>query len=184
MELAELLDAVAFASRAHQGQHRGDGCTPYAAHPVRVALILATAFGERRPEVLAAALLHDTIEDTGVDRDEVAERIGEPAAAWVAALTKDARLPEDEREAAYEATLARAPVEVQLIKLADTLDNLHDAGSRGAPPLERTLAKALRLVAALAPGAPAALQAPLDLVRRRIAELGSAASGAIPADGP
>jgi (p)ppGpp synthase/HD superfamily hydrolase len=174
MELHQLLEAVAFACRSHQGQLRGDGRTPYAAHPVRVALIMATVFGERRPEVLAAALLHDTIEDTGVDRDEVAERIGEPAAAWVAALTKDARLPEAEREEAYVAALGRAPEEVQLVKLADTLDNLLDAGGPGAPPPERTVAKARRLVAALAPGAGPALQTPLELVRRQIAARGGA----------
>ena len=63
-QLDLLLDAVSFAARAHQGQFRKDGRTPYASHPTRVCLVMRCVFGVEDPEVLAAAVLHDTIEDT------------------------------------------------------------------------------------------------------------------------
>src|SRR3954447_2724159 len=103
-----LLEAVSFAARAHRGQVRKDGQTPYAAHPFRVCLIVRHVFGIDDPEVLTAALLHDTIEDTTTDFDDLEERFGAPVAGWVAGLSKDTRLPDDEREAAYMATLAAA----------------------------------------------------------------------------
>jgi len=69
-----VLDAVSFAGRAHQGQLRKDRQTPYACHPFRVALIVRHAFGVDDPEVLAAAVLHDTIEDTTTDFDDLYQR--------------------------------------------------------------------------------------------------------------
>src|SRR5262245_58512747 len=89
-----LLEAVSFAARAHRHQVRKDGQTPYAAHPFRVCLIVRHVFGIDDPEYLTAALLHDTIEDTTTDFDDIQERFGPRVAGSVAALTKDMRLPE------------------------------------------------------------------------------------------
>ena len=61
----------------------------------------ATSSGFDDPRMLAAALLHDTIEDTTPTATTSIERFGPEVARWVAALTKDMRLPHDEREAAY-----------------------------------------------------------------------------------
>ncbi len=83
------------------------------------------------PTVLAAALLHDTIEDTTTDYDDLAERFGTDVADCVAALTKNATLPEQEREAEYDERLAKAGWRAKLIKLADTYDNLMDARASG-----------------------------------------------------
>src|SRR5436190_19977054 len=93
-----LLEAVSFAGRAHQGQLRKDRRTPYASHPFRVCLVLRHFFGFEEPAILTAALLHDTIEDTTTDYDDVAEHFGPEVAGWVAQLTKDKRLEDGPRE--------------------------------------------------------------------------------------
>src|SRR5438132_11061847 len=93
-----LLDAVAFAARAHRGQLRKDGATPYVSHVFRACLVVRHVFGFDDERMLTAALLHDTIEDTTTDFDDVTERFGPEVAAWVACLSKDKRLPDDQRE--------------------------------------------------------------------------------------
>lgn len=123
----QLLEAVSFAARAHRHQLRKDQETPYAAHPFRVCLIVRHVFGIDDPQVLAAALLHDTIEDTTTDYDDVVERYGPDVADWTAALTKDMRVREPEREAAYLAHLTAAPWPVAACKLADIYDNMTDS---------------------------------------------------------
>jgi guanosine-3',5'-bis(diphosphate) 3'-pyrophosphohydrolase len=130
-----LLDAIAFAARAHKPQLRKDGQTPYVSHVFRVCLVVRHVFGVSDPRVLTAAVLHDTIEDTTTDYDEIAERFGEEVASWVAALSKDKRQQEEEREAAYADELARSPWQVQVCKLADIFDNLLDSGR--FPPEKR-----------------------------------------------
>lgn len=121
-----LLDAIAFAARAHRPQLRKDGQTPYVSHVFRACLLLRHVFGIDDTRILTAAVLHDTIEDTTTDYDDLAERYGDEVAGWVERLTKDKRLPEQAREEAYCAGLAAAPWQVQVCKLADMLDNLTD----------------------------------------------------------
>jgi len=141
-----VLGAISYAARAHQGQVRKDGQTPYAAHPMRVAMVLAGVFGVQDRELLMTAMLHDTIEDTTSDFDDLAERFGERVAHNVALLTKDMRLPEEERERVYLETLARAPAEVQLCKLADAYDNLTDSATLSVARRERTIRKSSQWV--------------------------------------
>jgi guanosine-3',5'-bis(diphosphate) 3'-pyrophosphohydrolase len=118
--------AAAFAARMHAGQFRKDGRTPYISHPFRVAMTVRDVFGIDDPIALAAALLHDVIEDTTADYDDVAKQFGPEVADVVAALTKDMRLAHDQREAAYDRQLAAAPWQAKLIKLADVYDNVSD----------------------------------------------------------
>lgn len=129
---APLLDAVAFAARAHRSQLRKDGQTPYVSHVFRVCLVVRHVFGIDDPRVLTAAVLHDTIEDTTSDYDDLRAQFGDEVASWVAALSKDTRRVEDEREKEYMAELARSPWQVQVCKLADVFDNLLDS-ARAAP---------------------------------------------------
>ena len=102
----------------HQGQFRKDGETPYASHPMRVVAVLMLGFGVDDPAILTAGALHDVIEDTEADFDEVARAIRRKRspATW-AALSKDRRLPEDEREKAYMEQLVAAPAAVKLCKV-------------------------------------------------------------------
>jgi (p)ppGpp synthase/HD superfamily hydrolase len=136
--------AAAFAARAHRHQVRKDGLTPYAAHPFRVALTVAAVFGCADDTTLAAALLHDTIEDTGTDYDELHEGFGRDVADAVAALTKNMALPEVDRERDYDARLARAAWRPVLIKLADCYDNLSEVADTAS--LRKVVEKCRRAI--------------------------------------
>lgn len=144
-----LLEAVSFAARAHRHQLRKDGETPYAAHPMRVALIVTRVFGVQDLGVLVTALLHDTIEDTPTDYDDIASRFGPTVADWVAILTKEMRLPETDREKAYIAGLSRACWQVAICKLADLYDNLTSSQTLSPDQRARTGQRARTYLAAL-----------------------------------
>jgi (p)ppGpp synthase/HD superfamily hydrolase len=118
--------AAAMAARFHDGQMRKDGRTPYIAHPCRVAMTVRDVFGVDDPVALAAALLHDVIEDTTADYDDLKGEFGREVADTVAALTKDMRLPEKEREVEYDRQLQAARWQARLVKLADVSDNVSD----------------------------------------------------------
>lgn len=133
--------AADFAARQHRHQLRRDGKTPYIAHPFRVALTLATVFECRDPDILAAAVLHDTIEDTATDYEDIEEAFGPWIAEAVATLTDIKSLPDAQRKAEYHARLAKADWRILLIKLADAYDNLSDAA---ANPDSKFAAKTLR----------------------------------------
>jgi (p)ppGpp synthase/HD superfamily hydrolase len=145
----QLLEAVSLAARAHENQYRKDGKTPYASHPFRVCLVLRDVFGVADRGALIAALLHDTLEDTTTDFDDLAEQFGPEVADWVARLTKDSRLPEDKREVAYCEGLASSPWQVKVCKLADMYDNLHDLAQLPAAKQARTFVKLRQYLDAL-----------------------------------
>jgi (p)ppGpp synthase/HD superfamily hydrolase len=116
-----LRRALAFARARHGDQRRRGSDSPYWVHLVRVAMELSQ-WGVRRPEMLQAALLHDTVEDTRTTLDEIRVGFGDEVADLVDWLTAPAR-EEDVRD--YYARLqARAPLDVQLLKIADRVDNL------------------------------------------------------------
>jgi guanosine-3',5'-bis(diphosphate) 3'-pyrophosphohydrolase len=140
-----LLDAVAFAARAHRGQLRKDGETPYASHVFRVCLVLRHVFGITDHDVLMAAVLHDTIEDTTTDYDDLEEKFGSEVAGWVATLSKDKRAPYEQREVVYAAELAAACWQVQVCKLADLFDNLLDTNYLPPPRRRDALRKKERV---------------------------------------
>ena len=164
----DLLEAASLAARAHQGQLRKDQKTPYVAHVFRVCLILRDLFGFDDPRMLMTAMLHDTIEDTTTDFDQLARRHGTEVAAWVAYLTKDNRLPHDEREAAYVAALKAAPWQVQACKLADVLDNTLDLAAFPRDRQLNHLKNSDRYYAALKDAPAPELARPLELVRQVI----------------
>ena len=139
-----VLRAASFAARKHHGQTRADDATPYFSHVARVALILSHEFGITDEEVLTAALLHDTIEDTGTDYDEIAALFGSRVADYVVLLTKNGMLPKKEREEDYVVRLSRAPEPVMIAKMADLYDNLSDRIH--SPKLTKTAATAQRLL--------------------------------------
>jgi guanosine-3',5'-bis(diphosphate) 3'-pyrophosphohydrolase len=170
-----LFDAASFAARAHDGQYRKDGATPYSAHPFRVCLVVRDLFGFDDPRMLISALLHDTIEDTTTDFDDIAERYGAEIATWVAFLTKDKSLPEEQRERVYIDKLKKAPWQVQVCKLADIFDNASDVlqmpVQRREPSFHRyeQYFAELRLITAPEAKTPIALvQALLDEMRGKI----------------
>jgi len=168
-----VFEAAAFAARAHRHQLRKDGQTPYVSHTFRVCLVVRHVFGFDDPKMLAAALLHDTIEDTATDCDDIIERFGPDVARWVAALTKDMRLPNDEREAAYCRTLASADWQVKVCKLADIYDNLGDCRDFSPAGRRRTAEKSRMYLDAMQPNLPEQAREALRLTEQRLAELES-----------
>ena len=166
-----IAEAAAFAARAHRHQLRKDGQTPYVSHVFRVCLVVRQVFGVDDPRVLAAALLHDTIEDTPTDCDDLLERFGPDVAGWVAALTKDMRLPHDERETAYTPVLAAAEWPVKVLKLADLYDNLGDCRHLDPAGRRKTATKARRYLAAIGENLPETVRLAFERVEARLATL-------------
>ena len=143
-----LLRAASFAARKHQGQTRADNQTPYFSHVARVTLVLAHVFGVQDEDTLTAALLHDTLEDTATDYDEIAALFGEKVANYVVLLTKNVMLPKKVREEDYAKRLSAAPEPVMIAKMADLYDNLSDRVH--SPKLRKTAATAERLLSLFA----------------------------------
>jgi guanosine-3',5'-bis(diphosphate) 3'-pyrophosphohydrolase len=128
-EAARLLArAYAQAARAHAGQRRrGRGDTPGVNHACEVAALVAEAGAEA--ETVAAAVLHDVVEDSPATLQEIADTYGERVAALVAAVTdppERAALPRAARKRAQAAHMAQAPCEARRIKIADQTANLRD----------------------------------------------------------
>ena len=165
----ELLEAASFAARAHDGQMRKDGATPYVSHVYRVCLIVRHVFGIADARVLTAALLHDTIEDTRVDFDDVEAHFGVEVAEWVALLSKDKRMAEAPREETYLAQLARAPWQVQACKLADIYDNLMDSPTLPAERRPRAMARARQYLDGLRDHIAPEVKKPFALVAELLA---------------
>lgn len=145
--------AASFAAWKHRHQIRKDGRTPYIAHTFRVAMTVRDVFGCDDATTIAAALLHDTIEDTLTDYDELAAAFGNEVADIVAALTKNMALPEAPREADYDARLASADWRTRLIKLADVFDNHSDLPERSAESLVKMNEKCRRAIELAEPDA-------------------------------
>ena len=139
-----MLRAASFSARKHKGQTRADNLTPYFSHVARVTLILSHVFGMEDEETLIAALLHDTLEDTATDYDEIAAAFGERVAGYVVLLTKNVMLPKKEREKDYAQRLSTAPEVVMIAKMADLYDNLSDRVH--SPKLRKTAATAEKLL--------------------------------------
>jgi len=166
-----LLDAVAFAARAHRSQMRKDRETPYVSHVFRVCLIVRHLFGIDDEDVLTAAVLHDTVEDTNTDYDDLVERFGATVAAWVAALSKDKRMREEQREAAYMQTLASAPWQVKVCKLADIYDNLTDFANLAAKGRKKALNRSRQYLDALGRDLPKQVKQPFEIVSKLLSRL-------------
>jgi len=163
-----VFTAAAFAARAHRHQLRKDRETPYVSHPFRVCLVVRHVFGFDDPRILAAAILHDTIEDTATDCDDLIKAFGRDVARWVAALTKDMRLPENEREAAYVKAIAEADWQVKACKLADIYDNLSDSKHLTAEGRKKTIARARSYLNAIRTNLPEALGEAMRLTEERL----------------
>lgn len=115
--------ALEKARTAHAGQVRnGSGGMPYVEHPVTVASLLDQhGYGE---EVLAAALLHDVVEDSDTTLDELRELFGDQVAGMVGALTDDETIESyRERKAEHRERVAAAPSDAHAIYGADKLTN-------------------------------------------------------------
>lgn len=134
-----VVKAASMAAKFHHGHVRKDG-SPYFQHPARVASLLARAGGDN--ELLAAGYLHDVIEDTPADHDDISEVFGQDVADWVGVMSKDHRMAEPIREPAYKQQLIDGPWQGRAIKLADQIDNFTASMSGQKKPGKRRVAAA------------------------------------------
>jgi guanosine-3',5'-bis(diphosphate) 3'-pyrophosphohydrolase len=133
MNLTLLLKALSFAAYKHRDQRRKDAeASPYINHPIALAEVLAAEGGVNDIEVLAAALLHDTIEDTATTFEELVEKFGGRIAGMVAEVTDDQNLPKADRKRLQIEHAAELSAGAKLVKLADKICNLRDVADR--PP--------------------------------------------------
>lgn len=132
---APLLEALAFAAEKHRNQRRKDAeCSPYINHPIALAQLLATTGGVQDIDVLRAAVLHDTLEDTETTREELAARFGEAVAAIVEELSDDKSLPKQTRKQLQIDHAPHASAQAALVKIADKICNLRDIAQ--SPPAD------------------------------------------------
>lgn len=125
-DTARLLEAASFAADRHRDQRRKDvDATPYINHPLDVARILGEA-GVTDVEVLMAAILHDTIEDTNTTAEELTERFGARVCNLVLEVTDDKSLDKLERKRLQVLKAPCASADAKMIKLGDKIANLRD----------------------------------------------------------
>jgi (p)ppGpp synthase/HD superfamily hydrolase len=123
----QLLKAVAFAADKHRFQTRKDSeRTPYINHPIKVAMTLCEVGHESDTDLLIAAILHDTVEDTETTPEEIEREFGKFVRDIVMEVTDDKNLGNEERKRLQivKAHLKSRPA--RKLKLADKICNVHD----------------------------------------------------------
>jgi|SRR5579883_175380 len=122
-----LVSAAAFAAHKHRDQRRKDHrASPYINHPIAVAEVLSGSGGIVDPIVIAAALLHDTLEDTETTIAELRRHFGTDVASIVEEVTDDKSLPKARRKALQIEHAAHLSERAKLVKLADKICNVGD----------------------------------------------------------
>lgn len=133
-----LVKAIAFAADKHRNQRRKDkDSSPYINHPIALADVLANEAGIDDQNVLIAAILHDTIEDTETTQEELSRLFGDAITAIVLEVTDNKALPKAERKRLQIQHAPHASRRAKLVKLADKICNLRDIAS--SPPAEWSL---------------------------------------------
>ena len=125
VDVALLVRAIEFAARKHRLQRRKDvEASPFINHPVALMSVLCVEAGVCDVEVLSAAALHDTIEDTQTTRDEISREFGKKIADIVAELTDDKSLPKEERKRLQIEKAPHKSPAASLVTMADKIANL------------------------------------------------------------
>lgn len=122
-----FVHALAFSAAKHRDQRRKDAeASPYINHPIALVNVLVNEGGVLNWDVLCAALLHDTIEDTETTAEELSKAFGKNVASIVLEVTDDKSLPKAERKQKQIEHAARSSHEAKLVKIADKICNLRD----------------------------------------------------------
>ena len=122
-----IEEAAEFAREAHRGMFRKGTEIPYIVHPIETAVIVASFTDDE--EVIAAALLHDVVEDTDVTGEELEHRFGPRVAGLVMAESEDKSRSWQERKAATLRHLESACRDVKILALGDKLSNIRSTAS-------------------------------------------------------
>ena len=160
MDIVRKAQVYAMAAHAAVGQKRKYTGEPYIGHPAEVAKIVAGVPGST-PDMVAAAWLHDVVEDTGCTYTDIHMAFGADIAALVGWLT-DVSQPQDgnraHRKAMDREHTARAPAEAQTIKLADLISNSRSIVAHD-PEFARTYLEEKRMMLAVMTRGDAGLHA-------------------------
>lgn len=152
-EVEKITKAYITASKAHEGQKRYTG-EPYITHPIEVARILAQL--KMDAECICAAILHDVIEDTRIDKANLAQQFGEKVAELVDGVSKLRQISFESKEFQQaenfrKMMLAMAQdIRVIIIKLADRLHNMRTLGALPAEKKRRIASETLEIYAPIA----------------------------------
>jgi guanosine-3',5'-bis(diphosphate) 3'-pyrophosphohydrolase len=123
----QLLKAIRFSAEKHRNQRRKDSeQSPYINHPIEVTQLLWEVGGVRDIDVLLAAVLHDTVEDTDTRPEEIRERFGVQVLSFVMEVTDDKSLPKEKRKRLQIENAAHKSYGAKLIKLADKACNVRN----------------------------------------------------------
>jgi guanosine-3',5'-bis(diphosphate) 3'-pyrophosphohydrolase len=126
-DIKKLLKAAAFAAEKHTDQTRkGANAEPYINHPLEVANLLANIGKIDDTDLLAAALLHDTVEDTGTTPEEIEKLFGKKVRKYVMECTDDKSLPKARRKELQVEHAPHLSRGAKQIKLADKISNITD----------------------------------------------------------
>ena len=131
MEFSEntglFLKALRFSADKHRNQRRKDrDKTPYINHPIEVVQLLWEVGGVREVEVLLAAILHDTIEDTDTRPEEISDKFGEEVLSLVLEVSDDKNLSKHKRKRLQIEHAPHISFGAKLIKLADKSCNIRN----------------------------------------------------------
>jgi guanosine-3',5'-bis(diphosphate) 3'-pyrophosphohydrolase len=132
-DIGLVIRAVEFAAQKHRMQRRKDSdASPYINHPIALMHVLCIDGGITAPAILAAAALHDTIEDTETTEQELRTMFGDEIASLVLEMTDDKSLPKAARKRLQIEHAQHMSPEAALVKLADKICNLRDVAAN--PP--------------------------------------------------
>lgn len=149
----KIQAAYEFAENAHRGQVRTSG-EPYISHPVAVAYILLEMCMDT--DTLCAALLHDVVEDTGVELDTIRKKFGEDVALLVDGVTKIGQVPLNTKEEQHAENIRKIlmamskDIRVIIIKLADRLHNMRTLACRPPEKQRKTSLETMSFYAPIA----------------------------------
>ena len=133
--LEKLFQALSFAADKHRDQRRkGVDAVPYINHPIEVAELLLRVGKIDDPDILAAAVLHDTLEDTETTPDELEQLFGAQVCRYVQEVSDDKTLPKAARKSLQIEHAGQLSKGAKLIKLADKIANINDIAAN--PPAD------------------------------------------------
>jgi GTP diphosphokinase / guanosine-3',5'-bis(diphosphate) 3'-diphosphatase len=137
-DISALFKALQFSAEKHRHQRRKDKeASPYINHPIDVAATLWKVGKIRDSNVLTAAVLHDTIEDTNTTPEDIEGLFGDKVRSLVVEVTDDKTLPKEVRKRLQVETASHKSAGAKLIKLADKICNVQDISH--APPANWSL---------------------------------------------
>ena len=123
----KIIQALQFAADKHKDQRRKDGeASPYINHPIQVMKILWDEGDVREQQLLIAAILHDTLEDTQTTAEELRDWFGDAVCLLVLEVTDDKSLSKSQRKQLQVTNAGKKSILAKQLKIADKVANIRD----------------------------------------------------------